>query len=115
MPKIIKKQQEIETPTTESEKENQLRPFRFHGVEIEDKGYGQAIGICPFCLKDGKFYVKTKNGLWDCKVCGRKGNPVTFLREIVKELDESPPAALEKLREGRGLLDCETLSKWGGI
>ncbi len=32
------------------------------------------IKVCPLCLRDDwKFYMSPK-GLWDCKVCGEKGN-----------------------------------------
>lgn len=42
---------------------------------------------CPFCYKnyDYKLYVNTsggdRDGLWDCKRCGRVGNPVGFVME----------------------------------
>lgn len=42
---------------------------------------------CPFCIKnhDYKLYVNTsggqRDGLWDCKRCGRVGNPVGFVME----------------------------------
>ena len=42
---------------------------------------------CPFCYKnhDHKLYVNVsggdRDGLWDCKRCGRAGNPVGFVME----------------------------------
>lgn len=45
---------------------------------------------CPFCYKnhDHKLYVNisggSRDGLWDCKRCGRVGNPVGFVMEYEK-------------------------------
>lgn len=60
-------------------------------LELDDKrsiGDGsQERYNCPFCPSnnDFKMYVRAtndeKDGLWDCKKCGRKGNPVSFVME----------------------------------
>ena len=34
----------------------------------------EAILTCPFCAKPQKFYINTQSGLWQCWVCGEKGN-----------------------------------------
>lgn len=59
-----------------------LDPFRFHGVELIAGSSSQFMGDCPFCTKHNHFYVNEKNGLWDCKSCGRTGNVNTFLSQL---------------------------------
>jgi len=55
-------------------------------------------GHCPFCGKENKFYANTTNLLWDCKVCGKKGNFGTFLSEIYqKSLEDMSDSFLKKL------------------
>lgn len=46
------------------------------------KPYNHYIAKCPFCEKDGHFYMNVKNGLWDCKKCGRAGNYVMYQKAI---------------------------------
>jgi ribosomal protein L37AE/L43A len=52
-----------------SDKPVNLRPYLFHGLDLEWEGRDQAVGECPFCGKEGKFYVALETGKWDCKVC----------------------------------------------
>jgi ribosomal protein L37AE/L43A len=71
-----------------------LKPFVFHGADFlsvpkatgkSDKPKGQARGVCPFCDHENKkFYVNVESQLWDCKNCGKKGNLIAFLSEILK-------------------------------
>src|SRR4051812_6605553 len=69
-----------------SEVPENLQPFTCHGValswEVGGVSRPQAGGDCPFCGKEGKLSVAVGTGLWDCKSCGQKGNPATFLRAL---------------------------------
>jgi hypothetical protein len=58
-------------------------------VEEGASGEDQVYGTCPFCDRSGKFYLNVNNGLWDCKVCGKKGNLTSFLEEIVEHFQGS--------------------------
>ena len=46
-----------------------LRPYTFHGVELDWHGKEDAIGDCPFCGRERKFRVNVKTGLFRCLVC----------------------------------------------
>jgi hypothetical protein len=94
-----------------SDKPVKLRPYLFHGLDLEWEGRDQAVGECPFCTKS-KFFVNVETGLWDCKVCGSKGNTTTFLRQLhAGSRDQTPEH--EGLAESRKLLHSQTLSAWG--
>lgn len=85
------------------EKPNFLAPFEFHGIELTTKG-NQAKGDCPFCLKEGHFFVKVDTGQWDCKVCGMHGNIYTFLTLLHSHYQESTtPADLKQIGDLRKL------------
>jgi hypothetical protein len=58
-----------------------MNPFEMHtGIKFEEHG-DQHQGDCPFCEKEGHFFFNKQN-LWDCKVCGKSGNLLEFLRQI---------------------------------
>jgi hypothetical protein len=104
MPKIT------ETPET-------LRPYRFHGVDIDYTDGEEAVGTCPFCGRDGKFSVNIKDGVWKCWVCQSGsakggGNVYTFLR-LLWELCDKQPFDTTDLVKSRTLLFPETLMYWG--
>lgn len=61
-----------------------LKGFQTHGVLFEKKSGNQAIGTCPFCDKEGHFFVNIHNFLWDCKRCSAKGNFNQFLEQIAQ-------------------------------
>lgn len=81
------------------------------GIEVRQSG-GQFIGTCPLCGKKDKWYMSASNGLWDCKVCGEKGNIITLRQELgvrttggegyhvapVIAPPEPPPPPIEKAR-----------------
>ncbi len=98
-----------------------LRVFVAHGVELTRAGStNQASGECPFCGKEGKFFVGLEDkdekhfaGGWECKVCGANGNPATFLRKFWEEVCTLDSEQAETLREHRNLLDVATLEAWG--
>lgn len=89
-----------------------LKPFINHGVNLEASSGDQAIGDCPFCGKEGKFWVNIKTGQWDCKVCGEKGNAVTFLR-LLWDRSDKETEDYEGFAADRTLLYPETLMRWG--
>ncbi len=43
-----------------------LRPFLAHGVDLQwNEGEEQAHGDCPFCDREGRFFVNKETGQWD--------------------------------------------------
>ena len=64
----------------------------------------QAVGDCPFCGKEGKFYANKENKLWDCKVCGASGNFEDFLGRAAEGYAQNcTEERLAALAKGRGL------------
>lgn len=104
-------------PKIESDTPKHLRPFIFHGVDLQwGEERSQATGECPFCGKNSKFYLGLEKGLWNCKSCGvgsenGGGNIYTFLRILWENSDQST-IDYEELRQDRGLLYPETLFHW---
>lgn len=74
--------------TTKKSNSDKVRIFTSHGLKLEDKGGTQVTGDCPFCNKEGKFYVSKAKGMYHCKVCGAKGNGYTFMTELVEQCRE---------------------------
>jgi len=90
-----------------------LKGFEQHGVHLQQPaGDDQWIGSCPFCGKEGHFYVSSDTKLWDCKRCQRSGNFEQFLARVSGRnealLDGTP---LAELVEDRGVRPS-TLRKW---
>lgn len=59
-----------------------MTPFEFHtGLQAVEKT-NQFNMDCPFCGRPNKFFYKDE--MWDCKSasCNKKGNILTFIREI---------------------------------
>lgn len=89
-----------------------LRPFLFHGVDITQDPK-QAEGDCPFCDKDGHFYVKTETGQFHCVYCEAKGNNASFLQKLHQwAVKDTTDKDLEDLAEDRKI-DVATLREWG--
>lgn len=81
-----------------------LKPFTFHGVHFNGASGDNAYGDCPFCGKEGKFYVNYSKLLWDCKVCHAKGGLFSFLSQVAKSNAANlTKDALDKLCINRGL------------
>lgn len=104
---------------TEDKTPKHLRPFVFHGVDFTSDDGAEAIGTCPFCTREGKFYVQVETGVWQCKVCqtGSKkggGNAITFLREL-HAMSAKSGSLNGTLAQARKLLSKTTLDKWGVI
>ena len=96
-----------------------LKPYVFHGLDLDvSDGAEQAIGQCPWCGRDGKFYVSVETGQWDCKVCRAGtdkggGNVYTFLRLLHEASDARTNGQSKELADDRKLLYPETLAHWG--
>lgn len=95
-----------------------LRPYLFHGVDLDWKPNGkEAVGECPWCGRD-KFSVKIATGLWQCFVCAEGsakggGNATIFVRSLHKlGLETTKDVDYELLRVDRKLLDINTLKAW---
>ena len=109
MPKLKTK-----SKPTQEEKPEALRPYLFHGVDLDWGSSDQAISECPFCGKEDKFHVSVDKGFWKCFTCdkGEGGNSTKFLQELWKDsLDATPISTYEKLSESRGI-STETLIEW---
>lgn len=110
MPKLSRRTQESnETP-------EQLRPFVFHGMDLQ-KGSGKEwSGECPFCQSEGKFSVNEKTSLWQCwkTDCGRKGNSSEFLKQIHEaSFNNTSLSDYEWLSRNRSNIKPDTLMRWG--
>lgn len=97
-----------------------LQPYFCLGVDLNYSGDSDAVGDCPFCGKEGRFYVSQDTGQYDCKVCDagldskKGGNAYTFLRRLHQEsIDTTPIDELEMISEERGIA-VETL-QWAGL
>ncbi len=81
-----------------------LRAFQMHGAGLHGITGNQVTGDCPFCNKDGHFFVNWEKLLWDCKVCGESGNRQTFLEKVnARNLKSITVAQKDSLAEDRGL------------
>lgn len=97
-----------------SELPTPLRAFAALGVDLS-VGSSQATANCWACGKE-RFYVNVDTGLWDCKSCGIKGNPTTFLRQLHDAaLKVTPMEWLEELAQDRKLMYVDTLRRWGVV
>jgi MoxR-like ATPase len=81
-----------------------LKIFEAHGVEFTGTRGIQTYGFDPFSGKDDKFYLNTKNGLWDSKSAGLSGNISKFL-ELRAEMytQDLKGSFVRKLAENRQL------------
>lgn len=65
-----------------------VKPFVDHHVIVKKGNERQVQGDCPFCGKEGHFYINPENKLWDCKVCGARGNLGQFLYKMHRQYME---------------------------
>ncbi len=92
----------MKVPKKEDDRPSHIRTFDFFGSGMSKVSADQYQGACVFCGKEDHFYCDDKEGLWDCKVCGRNGNPVTFLEQLMKAAqDETEPSDIAKLEASR--------------
>lgn len=97
-------------PKIAEERPEMLQPYLFHGLELGE-GSEEAVGECVFCGKE-KFSANARSGLWQCFVCGERGNLYTFLRQLW-EVSYERTTDYEDLRKNRRLLYTETLEHFG--
>lgn len=92
----------------------QLKPFVFHGVDIDATTREEAVAACPFCGREGKFYVSVGTGQYSCKVCMEQGNAVTFLRKLWEQSwSDTSSEDYETLAADRDYLSTDGLMEWG--
>lgn len=99
-----------------------LRPFIFHGVDLDYGRGDEALGDCPFCGKESKLSVNSLTGQWRCLSCNigeqrqgkvvSGGNVRTFL-QLLLDLSPDNTQHHEQLRLDKGLLYTSSLSHWG--
>lgn len=83
-----------------------LKTFTMHGVSMRSVTGSQVVGDCPFCGKDGHFYINWEKLLWDCKVCVVAGNKQSFLEKINdRNKNQIKKEHIEALASERGLPD----------
>jgi hypothetical protein len=81
-----------------------LKIFTMHGATLRGLVGSQVQGDCPFCDKEGHFYVNWEKILWDCKVCGERGNAQSFLEKVNERNKKQINSKLiESLAEERSL------------
>ena len=100
----------------DDETSDNLKPYKFHGVDFHTEENGQAIADCPFCGKEGKFSVEIDTGKFRCFVCGTGnerggGNAYVFIRKLWEVSYESTKDYSEFLTN-RKLLSSETCVIW---
>jgi hypothetical protein len=95
-----------------------LKPYLFHGVDLDWEGRKEAIGECPWCANP-RFGVTIEEGLYNCRACGKGndkggGNALVMIRRI-HEASMNAPSGATELAKDRRLLYPETVSAWGGV
>lgn len=80
---------------------------------VVDENDTQFIANCPFCGKDGKFYISKEGSVWDCKVCGMEGDLSHFFYERMKQYQETLTREDKQvLLRDKGIRP-KTLTEWG--
>ena len=83
-----------------------LKPIVAHGADLRPGQGGSSDwqGDCPYCGKQDHFFANPKTGQWDCKVCARSGNAITFLTDAAERYSAAMTRPLWlKLSKSRGL------------
>ena len=83
-----------------------LKPIVAHGVDLKPGSGGSSDwqGDCPYCGKRDHFFASPKTGMFDCKVCGKSGNAITFLTDAAARYSAAMSRPLWlKLAKSRGL------------
>lgn len=114
MPQLARSEATLASKNLQPTPTNWLKTFQDHGVNIDSKKATDthAVGQCPFCDRDGKFYIEQKSGLWQCKTCDQSGNALTFLRQFYDYCIEQDGAGM-LLQDNRKLLYQQTIDEWG--
>ena len=81
-----------------------IKLFNQLGFIEQGSASKEIFGRCPFCYRDKKFYIASDSGLWDCKVCGKKGNPVSFIEQFYNHSRQFFTEEIrQKLADSRGI------------
>lgn len=92
---------------------HELRPYLFHKIELTWSGTADAIGICPFCGGENKFFVSQTTGQFHCKTCPENGNAWTFVRKLHASGQVSTAEMTEVAADRR--IQPATLQRWGWV
>ena len=92
-------------PTKPVKPVSKTAAFEFHGLSFTKNSGGQMVGDCPFCGKEGHFYVDPETGKWNCfgGDCGEKGNVYTFLNKLCEGHVEATNGEYKELAKERGI------------
>lgn len=89
-----------------------LRPYDFHGIGFSGSGNIRKAD-CPFCDKEGHFYVNVGTGQFSCKRCLEEGNTFTFLQKVFDySMKNTSDKALLTMSKDRGIPISE-FKEWG--
>jgi hypothetical protein len=69
--------------------------FEFHSNSAAVPAGNNLLTDCALCGKEKHFFFHPETEMWDCKVCGERGNPIEFLRKFYASLDTATRAATE--------------------
>jgi len=93
--------------------QRRLKGFEQHGVSFSGGDESNAVGDCPFCGRDKKFYAHREEGVWQCWTCSRSGNFESFLKLRAEDYRQAFKGSIVKtLSVDRGLKP-RTLKAWG--
>lgn len=88
-------------PPTKTKTDYRKFFFSF-GVELSTGS--QLQGDCPFCSREGHFFVNPHTGQYDCKLCGESGNAWSFIRNYHAIcLSSTTKTDYQSLSEDRGI------------
>lgn len=67
--------------------------FEFYtGIPVLGNAGDENIMNCPFCEKEKHFFYNRNTFLWGCKVCGKTGNAIEFIRELYNHFSNTTQA-----------------------
>lgn len=96
--------------TTTPEK---LKPFEFHGLDINIESKTQAYADCHVCGGQGKLGIKIPTGQYRCNKCETTGNAITFINDLHKiSLKQTKTKQYNALTKHRYISPKE-LRAWG--
>jgi hypothetical protein len=98
-------------PKLDKEVPKFIRPFIQHGVEVQWENVAEPVASCPFCSTESKFFISASTGMWNCKICGEKGNTRTFIRTVYDRSVMDPLVLLEVAAERK--IHADQLTRWG--
>lgn len=95
-----------------------LRVYDFHGVEgiVPSQVEDDIMADCPFCDKPKKMGINQKTSVFNCFVCGTKGNEHSFVRRIWElgySLTKSQSKRYDALVNDSGFSSAQSAIDWG--